>query len=111
VALAARLRDVPAIDQTVLEIRDPARFEADAGEGRALGYAGKLCVHPSQVPIANRAFGPSTADLAWAARVVAAWDADGRGAAEVDGRMIDEPIARRARALLETQPETKETRP
>ena len=49
VALAARLAGVAAIDQAVLKIGDEKAFLADAALGKALGYVGKICVHPSQV--------------------------------------------------------------
>jgi citrate lyase subunit beta / citryl-CoA lyase len=57
VVLAARLAGVPCLDQVVVDFRDDAGFEADAEAGRALGYRGKLCIHPRQATIANRVFG------------------------------------------------------
>ena len=58
VALAARLAGVPLLDQVVTDFRNDERFEREAGEARAMGYAGKLCIHPDQVAIANAAFVP-----------------------------------------------------
>ena len=107
VALAARLTGVAALDQIVTDLRDEEVFEADAEEGRALGYRGKLCIHPAQVPWANRVFSPSHAEVERARRLLAAYDqavAAGRAAIEFDGQMIDEPLARQARALLESDP-------
>lgn len=103
VALAARLAGVHALDQVVAAYGDDARFTADAGEGRALGYRGKLCIHPAQVPLANAAFSPSPAEIDHARRLLAAYDAaaaGGHAAVAFDGQMVDEPMARRARALL-----------
>ena len=57
VALAARLAGVAAVDQVVVDFRDTAAFERDAEAARAIGYRGKLCIHPSQVPVANAVFG------------------------------------------------------
>jgi citrate lyase subunit beta/citryl-CoA lyase len=76
---------------------------ADAAKGRAIGYTGKLCIHPAQVVLANRAFSPSVADIDRARRLLAAYDAsvaDGHGAINFEGQMVDEPLARHARAVI-----------
>lgn len=104
VALAARLGGVTAIDQVVTELRDEDVFVADAEQGRALGYRGKLCIHPAQVPWANRVFSASEDELDRARRLVEAYDAattEGRAAIEFEGQMVDEPLARQARSILE----------
>ena len=59
VALAARLAGVPVLDQVVTAFGDDERFLADAAMGRSIGYSGKLCIHPAQVPLANQCFSPS----------------------------------------------------
>ena len=104
VALAARLGGATAIDQVVTELRDEDVFVADAEQGRALGYRGKLCIHPALVPWATRVFSPSEDELDRARRVVEAYDAattEGRAAIEFEGQMVDEPLARQARSILE----------
>lgn len=104
VALAARLAGVTAIDQVVVDFRDDAGFERDAEEGRALGYRGKLCIHPSQVPLANAAFGASAEELARARALLAAWEegaARGVAAVEFEGAMVDGPALRMARETIE----------
>jgi citrate lyase subunit beta/citryl-CoA lyase len=103
VALGARLAGVHALDQIVTAFGDDERFLGDAREGRAIGYRGKLCIHPSQVKIANRVFAPSAEEIEHARRLLAAHDeARARGDAVVafDGQMIDEPMVRRARDTL-----------
>jgi citrate lyase subunit beta / citryl-CoA lyase len=105
VVLAARLAGVVALDQVVIRFRDHSRFRADAELGRALGYTGKLCVHPSQVPLAHATFTPAPAEIERARRVVAAHDAAAGGVAELDGMMVDEPLVRRARAVLADTPD------
>jgi citrate lyase subunit beta/citryl-CoA lyase len=103
VALAARLGGVHAIDQIVADFRDDGRYVHEAEEGRALGYRGKLCIHPAQVPLAHEVFTPSRAAVEHARRLLAAYeDAATRGEATIafEGEMVDEPMARRARALL-----------
>jgi citrate lyase subunit beta/citryl-CoA lyase len=72
---------------------------------RRLGYAGKTCIHPSQVAIANEAFRPADEEIAHAWRVVQAAaqaDAAGVGAFLVDGRMVDRPFLLRARGIVAT---------
>ena len=98
VALAGRLAGVPTIDQTVVAIEDDAAFTADAEAGRALGYVGKICVHPRQVALANAVFTPSAAEVAAARRVL---EAAASGVAVVDGLMVDAVHLRLARQVLE----------
>lgn len=102
-ALAARLAGVPAIDIVVAAFDDDARFLREAAEARALGFAGKLCIHPSQVPLANAAFVPSPEEISRARALLAAYDAsvaDGIAAIAFEGQMVDEPLAARARAII-----------
>ena len=104
VALAARLAGVPVLDQVVTAFGDDERFLADAAVGRSIGYSGKLCIHPAQVPLANRSFSPSPEEKERARALLAVGDAArARGEASVafEGQMIDEPLARRARNLLD----------
>lgn len=85
-----------------------ARLEHDdlaalVRRSRAFGFAGASAVHPSTVAALNAGFRPDADDIAWARAVeaaLAAARADGRGATRLGGRMIDEPMARRARAIL-----------
>jgi citrate lyase subunit beta/citryl-CoA lyase len=68
------------------------------------GYRGTYCIHPAQVPIANAAFAPDQQDVRWATQVISAAAQaarQGRGAAAVDGAMVDQPIVRRAQRILD----------
>jgi citrate lyase subunit beta/citryl-CoA lyase len=115
VMLAARVEGVAMIDQAVTDIRDAARFLADAGQGRDLGYGGKLCVHPSQVALSHEVFTPSDEAVA-RARLVLASTAE--GVALVDGEMVDEVhvklarqvVAHHERAKLDADPEPEGNR-
>ena len=103
VALAARLAGVRALDMVVTALRDDDVFRRSAQAGRALGYHGKICIHPAQVPLANAAFSASGPTLERARRLLetAALAARaGRGVIEFDGQMIDEPMLKKARATL-----------
>ena len=104
VALAARLAGVPVLDQVVTAFGDDERFLADAAMGRSIGYSGKLCIHPAQVPLANQCFSPSPTERDRARALLAVWDqalARGQASVAFEGQMVDEPLARRARALLD----------
>ncbi len=103
VAVAARLAGVLAVDQVVVALRDQGRFTADASQGRAMGYRGKLCIHPAQVPWANSVFSPSPEEIERARRMIEVYErakAEGSGALAFEGQMVDEPLARQARAVL-----------
>ena len=103
VALAARVCGVAALDIVTADIADAERFAREAAEARALGYAGKLCIHPRQVALARDAFTPTEQQVDRARRVLAAWaeaNARGVGAIAFEGQLIDEPMATRARAVL-----------
>ena len=96
VCLAARLAGVPAIDQAVVAVRDDAAFRADAAEGRALGYVGKIALHPAQVLLAHEAFTPSEQEVDRAKAVLAV----GEGVGVVDGQMVDDVHRRMAEQVL-----------
>ena len=86
-----------------LDTRDDAGLEAATRFARSLGFRGKACVHPAQVPIVNRVFEPEADTLAWARRVVGAFEEgerEGRGAVALDGEMIDLPVVARARRIM-----------
>jgi len=103
VALAARLAGVPVLDQIVADFRDDERFRRESGEARAMGYAGKLCIHPGQVAIANDAFVPSPEEIDRAQRLLAAYEqanAEGLAAIDFEGQMVDEPLAGQARRII-----------
>ena len=103
VALAGRLAEVPTLDQVVADFRDDDRCRTEGHQARAMGYAGKLCIHPAQVTITNDVFTPSADDIDRARRLIAAYDeasAGGVAAIDFEGQMVDEPIARQARRLL-----------
>jgi citrate lyase subunit beta / citryl-CoA lyase len=102
-AKAAGIRSFGLL-RTVADYNDLEGIEQSAREARRYGFDGASCVHPAVVPILNRAFSPSQAELDHARALVAASDkaqAAGHGAFEFQGRMVDEPGVRRARALIE----------
>jgi citrate lyase subunit beta/citryl-CoA lyase len=105
VHLAAKAAGVRSFGllRTVADYGDLDAVEKSAREARAFGFDGASCVHPSVVPILNRAFAPSERELDRARRLIAAaGDAEGRGegAFAFEGKMVDEPVIKRVRALL-----------
>jgi citrate lyase subunit beta/citryl-CoA lyase len=105
-ALAAAAHGIGALGLPVslADYDDLEGYAVAARQARAMGLTGALCVHPTQVPVLNTAFAVSERERAEAERVVAAWErggtAGGTGVVALDGRMIDLPVAQRARMLL-----------
>jgi (3S)-malyl-CoA thioesterase len=97
ILLAARAASVAAFDGVFNRLEDPEGLEAECREGRAFGFDGKSLIHPNQVEIANRVFGPSAEEVEAARRLVAA--ATG-GAERHDGEMIERMHVEHAHFVL-----------
>jgi citrate lyase subunit beta / citryl-CoA lyase len=101
--MAAARAGVFAMDGAFAGLDDDAGYIEEARMARRLGFVGKSCIHPRQVPLANAIFAASEAELAAARRIVEAAQTAGtpsRGAFVVDGKMVDLPFLKRAEALL-----------
>jgi len=97
----AHAAGVPAIETVYPDFRDLDGLAAYAARGRRDGFTGMMAIHPAQVPVINAAFTPSDEEIAHARRVVALFAANpGAGALSLDGKMIDAPHLKAARALL-----------
>jgi citrate lyase subunit beta/citryl-CoA lyase len=86
------------------DVKDSEGLEADCRAARSLGFQGKLVIHPAQVQVANRVFSPTDEELARARKVVAAYQAAlsaGSGVAQLDGKLIEKPVAMRSQRILE----------
>jgi citrate lyase beta subunit len=93
----------PPFDGPHLTLEDDAGLEEEASRSRSLGFGGKACIHPRQVPIAKRIFVPPDSELAWARDVVDRYEEAldrGRGVVKVNGEMVDRPVVERARRIL-----------
>jgi citrate lyase subunit beta/citryl-CoA lyase len=101
--LAAAAGGIPGpLDGPCVLARDEEALGLEIDRARRLGFAGKSCIHPAQVAPVNAAFGPTAEELDWAAAVSAAYEeADGSGVVILDGEMIDLPVIRRARRILD----------
>ena len=103
IRIAAGEARVWAYDGAYANIQDQEGYRREAEGARRLGYLGKSCIHPTQVPIANAVFRPTDAEIAHSLKVLeAARDASRRGvgAFTVNGRMVDAPFIRRAESIL-----------
>ncbi|MFJ6132993.1 HpcH/HpaI aldolase/citrate lyase family protein [Janibacter terrae] len=99
--VAAAAAGLPApVDGVSGAIDDAAAIEADTRDALRGGYAAKLCIHPRQVPVVAAALAPSAQEVAWAQRVVEAWESATLGAVALDGKMVDKPVVDRARRVL-----------
>ena len=102
--VACRANGLRAVDGPFGDFGDPDGFMAGARRAAALGYDGKWAIHPAQVDLANEVFTPPESEVDQARRVLQALEeaaAAGRGAAQLDGRMIDAASARMARNVVE----------
>ncbi|OGA68767.1 MAG: hypothetical protein A3G81_00910 [Betaproteobacteria bacterium RIFCSPLOWO2_12_FULL_65_14] len=98
------------IDSPWFHFKEAAAFTRALERSRRGGFQGRLCVHPDQIGPVNAAYLPGDEEVARAERIVAAFrEAEARGAAaiQVDGQMIDYPVAHRARAVIESVREAK----
>ncbi len=99
--MAAHAAGVPAIETLHADFRDEAGLLATSRQARAEGFSGRLAIHPAQVATINRGFTPSDAEVAFARRVVAAFDAQPDvGTVGIDGKMFDIPHLKAARRTL-----------
>ena len=106
VVLASRAAGLEGpIDSPWFHFKEADGFARALERSRRGGFQGRLCVHPDQIAPVNAAYLPSDAELARAERIVAAFrqaEARGEAAIQVDGQMIDYPVAHRAQALLDS---------
>ncbi|MCD7060680.1 HpcH/HpaI aldolase/citrate lyase family protein [Pelagibacterium xiamenense] len=98
---AAHAASVPAIDTVYPDIGDSEGLAGFAARSRRDGFSGMMAIHPSQVPVINEAFTPSERELVEARAIVEAFAASpGAGVLQIEGKMVDLPHLKAARALL-----------
>ncbi|ATY58734.1 citrate lyase beta [Cordyceps militaris] len=107
IVTAARAFGLPsAIDLVCTSFRGEQgmrTLQDECAGGKAMGFNGKQCIHPSQVETVQRLFAPTPDEVEWAVRIVIADDkaaAAGRGAWTMDGKMIDAPVSGKARSIV-----------
>ena len=104
IVVAARAAGLRALDGPVADHRDEEGLREACRMARALGFDGKWCIHPAQVPVVNVVFSPTEEEIAWAKKVVRAYEvanAAGSGAVSVDGQMVDAASIRMAQRTLD----------
>lgn len=100
---AAAAVGVPAIDTVFTDFRNLEGLRADAEVAKQLGFGGKLVIHPMQVAVVNEVWRVSSAEIAAAQALLHTYDThlrDGVGVFSFDGKMVDEAVIRRARAIV-----------
>ena len=103
IVLAAAAAGAEAIDAVCTDLNDAESLVRDCQRARALGFRGKMAIHPRQVPVINEVFMPTAADVNRARRLIDTYDAAraaGHGVTTMDGRMVELPIVERARRTL-----------
>ena len=101
IVLASRLaRIAPPIDGVTPSTDDVSRITDDVQRAKAMGFGGKLCIHPKQVPIVKATFMPTSDEITWANRVIEADTASKGATVKLDGQMIDRPAVLLARRTL-----------
>lgn len=102
--VAARAAHVLALDTPYFKLRNPDGLRESSLRAKSIGFKGKFAIHPEQIDALNECFSPSPQEVAHAERVVAAYEEAerrGRASTSLDGWVIDVPVVKRARALLE----------
>jgi citrate lyase subunit beta / citryl-CoA lyase len=103
VVLAATAAGADAIDAVFTDVADTDGLRRDATRARALGFRGKMTIHPGQIAIVNEVFSPSSAEIDQANRVVSAYEtarAAGEGVLRLGNEMVDAPVVARAQRVL-----------
>jgi len=104
IATCARAAGLVALDTPFADIQDIDGLVADAERAKAVGFGGKYVIHPSHIDLVHRVFSPGEADVAYARQVLRAWSeaqTKGLGAVQLDGRMVDRPVAERAQRIID----------
>ncbi len=110
--LASKVAGIqPPVDGVTTAFDDEEVIRHDTLRGKRLGFGGKLCIHPRQVPTVNACFAPSAAEVEWARQVEQAAQSSGGAAVSLNGKMIDRPVILKAQEILrESQRPASRTR-
>jgi citrate lyase subunit beta / citryl-CoA lyase len=99
--MAAHASGVPAIETLYVDFRDDEGLRASCRAARAEGWSGRIAIHPAQVAGINESFSPSEEEVAFARRVIAAFEAEpNAGTVGIDGKMYDIPHLKAAHKTL-----------
>ncbi len=102
--LASRAAGIePPIDTVWVDLKDGEGFRNSVAAIKGLGFQGKMCIYPDQVPVVNEMLAPTAAETEWCRRVVAAFkeaEKSGSASIQLDGKFIDYPIVYRAERVI-----------
>lgn len=104
IAMAARARGIDIIDTPYIEIKDLEGLRRDTENAKSIGFTGKVCIHPSHIETINSVFSPTETEIIQAKNIVKAFEdavSEGKGACMYNNKMIDAPIAERAKKIIE----------
>lgn len=97
--LAAKARAMFALDSVYLDIGDHAGLKIEVDDAAAIGFDGKVAIHPGQVSVIRAAYAPTAEQIAWATRLLDAVEGE-RGVFSFEGQMVDAPVLRQAERIL-----------
>ena len=100
VVVAAAVAGVGALDSPYMDVLALDGLAAESRRTRGLGFGGKAAIHPTQVPVIQTAFSPAAEEVAWARRIVEAYDRNEGGVLLVDGKLIERPVIASAKRTL-----------
>lgn len=100
VLLTTKARGRFALDSVYVDIPDLDGLRAETDDAVAVGFDGKVAIHPTQAAVIRAAYAPTPAELDWARRVLAAV-ADNRGVFSFEGKMVDAPVLRHAERIVD----------
>lgn len=105
IVVASRAAGLQApLDTVWFRLKDGEGFRALCAKTRRMGYVGKLCIHPDQVPVVNAVYAPGADEVAFAQKVVDAFkaaEAQGLASIQVEGQFVDYPVVHRAQGILD----------
>jgi (S)-citramalyl-CoA lyase len=97
---AAASHGLDAIDVPWLDLDDAQGLLEECRRVQALGFTGKATIHPKQLPVVNAVFTPDAGRIAWARRVIEAFESSDGGLVVLDGKLIEIPVVRSASRTL-----------
>ena len=101
VVLAAAVAGVTALDSPFMDVPAHDALREESRRTRRLGFVGKAAIHPTQVLVIQEAFSPTAEEIAWARKVVEAYEANAGGVLLVEGQLVERPVVRAAQRTLQ----------
>ena len=109
VVVAAALAGVDAMDTPFMDVAATAQLGDEARAVRRLGFTGKAAIHPTQVQVIQAAFSPGDEEVAWAERIVEAYETNRGGVLLVEGKLVERPVVASAQRILAVAAAVRDT--